>query len=113
MQPQNYRRTGELNSEVKALHPKMQPSTSDYEAGFLEKDGVQYQQLVAWFLLQRAMLKNEKLKKDGQVFEFRMAFEMKAAGKFDDVPLFLEDGGYLIQLKHTVSRKEDQEKKTN
>ncbi|XP_038112622.1 uncharacterized protein LOC6032102 [Culex quinquefasciatus] len=56
--------------------------------------GEEFQRRIALVLLQRATLRNRP---------FKLAFEMTAAGKFDDVGLFLEPSTewWLIQAKHS------------
>lgn len=87
----------------------MQPSTSttEYTAGHLESKGIEYQRLLAWFILQRLMLANEK--SEGKL-AYKMAFEMKEAGKFDDIGVFFNGRWYLFQLKHSVTRTGEQDK---
>lgn len=66
------------------------------EAG-LGGDGEEFQRRIALILLQRCTLRERR---------FRLAFEMTAAGKFDDVGLLLEqppngEHWWLIQAKHS------------
>lgn len=83
-----------------------------YEVGRdLGGEGEEYQRLLACFLLQRMIMNGES---DGEtqskadpaesgIREFKLAFEMKDAGKFEDVCIYLKDEGwFLIQSKHTV-----------
>uniref|UniRef100_A0A8D8A120 Ankyrin-1 n=1 Tax=Culex pipiens TaxID=7175 RepID=A0A8D8A120_CULPI len=73
----------------------MDPCT-EYNAGSLGGHGNDYQRQLAWTLLQRAMLAG---------CEFRLAFEMDDAGKFDDVGLFVNGAWTLIQTKHSRLQK--------
>lgn len=63
-----------------------------YTAGRLEGHGNDYQRLLAWALLQRLMLGN---------CDFKLAFEMEDAGKFDDIGVLISGRGWhLVQSKH-------------